>query len=55
MMEDNEKKVLYLADLLEKYLHSNDLKVGVSLLRRSKTSKGCLGPEKSYLRRSSWL
>ena len=27
MMEDNEKKVVYLADILEKYIQSNDLKV----------------------------
>jgi len=36
MMEDNEKKVLYLADILEKYLQSNDLKVHLFWIRRSR-------------------
>ena len=55
MMEDNEKKVLYLADVLEKYIQTNDLKVPLSPPRKSKTSKGCPGREKSSLRPNNLL
>jgi hypothetical protein len=30
MMEDNEKKVLYLADMLEKHIQANEFKVALA-------------------------
>jgi len=46
MAEDNDKKVVYLAEVLEKCVKAKDLKVVVRLFRKWKGSKDCLGLEK---------
>lgn len=46
MAEDNEKKIAYLADVLEKYMKNNDIKVIQLLFRKLKQSNDCHGLEK---------
>lgn len=46
MAEDNEKKIAYLADVLEKYIKNNDIKVAIPSYRKLKQSNDCLGHEK---------
>lgn len=43
MTEDNDKKVIYLAEVLEKCVKAKDLKVLLGLFRKYRESKGCLG------------
>lgn len=43
MMEDNDKKIKYLAEMLKKYLATNDVKVVNLLFRKLKALNAYLG------------
>lgn len=47
MSEDNDKKIIYLSEVMEKCVRCNELKVLLPPLRRCRLLSGCPGPAKS--------